>query len=315
MLVKEVNRPMCVFGAVPPPEKLGDDVALKSCENLAKTFLELQPDAVIVYDIQDEKSRNGSERPFPFSKTFCPRRFAKALSEKTNLETIVYQALTEERTADNFHFYMQETLQEYGLRNLVFVGGGSNAPLTVPEASAIALRLSSDEVMLGGVTIPERHRDRKNEHQRISEKCESGVSFFTSQVVYNPDNVIAMMRDYAELCRTQNRTPARILLAFAPFGRRGTLDFLRWLGVEVAEGTAERVLSRGSTAACLEESVQICWENLRRILDAYRRLRLDIPLGIAVESVSKFRDEQKAAEDLFKILRAEIDSFFLTNSA
>lgn len=308
-LVKEQNRPVCLFGCVPPPEKLGEEVALKACDSLANTFTDLKPDGLIVYDIQDEKSRDGNERPFPFSKTYCPRRFARELYRRTQLETIVYQALCPERTHENFQEYLQETMHEFEIKNVVFVGGGSSCTMTVPDASRLAANFSH-EFLLGGVTIPERHRDQKNEHRRVLDKHKSGVQYFTSQVVYNADNVIAFLRDYNEICKQNNIQPARIMLAFAPFGRKGTLDFLRWLGVEVAAGTAERILSRGSTQACLEESVQVSWENLRRVLDVHRTLRLQVPLGIAVESVSKFRDEQKAAEDLFKWLRQEIEDFY-----
>jgi len=335
-LVKDATKPVCLFGAVPPPEKLGEEVAKKSAETLSKVFLDLNPDAIIVYDIQDEKSRNGENRPFPFATTFCPRKFARDLFLRTNFETIVYQALTPERTAENFSDYLQETVSEYQINNLVFVGGGSQVPLTVPEASRRALRFSnqlslststnsngsnglknSEEncITLGGITIPERHRDKKDEHNRVLEKHQSGVQFFTSQVIYNSDNMITFLRDYNQLCIQQGLQPARIILAFAPFGRLNTLQFLRWLGVEVAEGTASRVLSRGVTELCIQESIQICRENLRRILDAHRFWKLNVPLGIAVESVSKFRDEQKAAEDLFRLLREELTNYYLSASS
>ena len=225
----------------------------------------------------------------------------------------MYQALTPERTAETFNDYLKETIHEYGLKNIVFVGGGSSSPLSVTEASRLAIRYS-EEFHLGGVTIPERHRDQKNEHRRVLDKSQNGVNYFTSQVIYNADNVIAFLRDYNDLCKQLGVAPARIMLAFAPFGRKGTLDFLRWLGVEVANGTAERVLSRGTTQLCIDESVLICWENLRRILDVHRNLKLQVPLGIAVESVSKFKDEQKAAEDLFKLLRQEIDDFYVSKN-
>ena len=141
--VKENTRPVCLFGAVPPPEKLGEEVALKAADAWAKTFLELKPDGVIVYDIQvsvmllslvgakkwiafkknsqDEKSRSGAERPFPFSKTYCPRKFARELAKRTHLEVIVYQALTPERTVETFNDYLKETIHEYGLKNIVFI--------------------------------------------------------------------------------------------------------------------------------------------------------------------------------------------------
>jgi len=310
-IMKDPSRPVSLFGAVPPPEKLGEEVALKAADGLAKTFLDLAPDAVIVYDIQDEKSRSGSERPFPFSRTYEPRKFAKELSNRTRLETIVYQALTPDRTEETFSEYLRETLQDFEIKNVVFVGGGH---MLVPDASRLASR-HSDDFHLGGVTIPERHRDQKNEHRRVLEKTQCGVNYFTSQVVYNADNAIAFLRDYHDLCKSQNVTPARIMFAFAPFGRKGTLDFLRWLGVEVASGTAERVLSRGTTQLCLDESVQICWENLKRILDVHRNLKMNVPLGIAVESVSKFRDEQKAAEDLFVKLRQLMLDYYLLGSS
>jgi hypothetical protein len=226
---------------------------------------------------------------------------------------IVYQALTPERTEETFTDYLSETLSYYHLKNIVFVGGGSASPLNVSDASQLANRHSA-EFHLGGVTIPERHRDQKNEHRRVLDKTQSGVQYFTSQVVYNADNMIAFLRDYNQLCIEQGVQPARIMLAFAPFGRKGTLDFLRWLGVEVASGTAERNLRRGTLPLCIDESMQVSWEILRRVLDVHRTLKLQVPLGIAVESVSKFRDEQKAAEDLFRMLRHEIEEFYNNKS-
>jgi len=306
-IVKDLHRGVYIFGAVPPPCKLEMDKVKQSISNIAKTFQEIRPDAVIVYDIQDEKSRNGKERPFPFFETHNPRLFAKLLAEKIFCEVIVYQAL-EGKTKENFPKYLSECTEEYGMKNIVYVGG-SDYQISVPEATKITQEVKS-EIFLGGITIPERHRDKGDEHLRIMSKADAGVTFFTSQVVYNPDNVIGMMRDYDELCKEQGKTPARIILAFAPFGRLETLKFLEWLGVEVADGTAKRVLRRKTPQSKIEESNEICWENLRKILDATRRLKINIPLGIAVESVSKYRDEQKGAEDLFIMLRKELEAYY-----
>ncbi len=56
--------------------------------------------------------------------------------------------------------------------------------------------------------------------------------------------------------------------------------------------------------------VSICWENWRRILDACRRLKIDVPIGFGVESVTKSKAEQDAAINLFKELRFEMDNFY-----
>jgi hypothetical protein len=270
----------------------------------------MQPDGCIVYDIQDEKSRNGEQRPFPFFETQCPRRFAQRLQQLSGIEPIVYQAL-DSRQPESFASYLHETLVQYQVRTLVFVGGGFGCRLSVPEATRLAAgHVNPQQLLLGGITIPERHRDRGNEHERIFEKHEAGVAFFTSQVVYNADNAISMLRDYDELCRRKQQRPARVLFAFAPFGRKGTKEFLEWLGVEIAPGTSQRVLRRPTLQERIDESIEICWENLRRILDATDRLNLQVPLGLCVESVSKFKDEQKAAEDLFCLLRRELEDWY-----
>jgi hypothetical protein len=88
-----------------------------------------------------------------------------------------------------------------------------------------------------------------------------------------------------------------VILSFAPCGREKTLAFLRWLGVNVAPQTEQAILGAPSP---LSKSIEICRDNLRRILDgAYRDA---IPLGVNVESVSINRDEIDASIDLFHAL-------------
>jgi len=62
--------------------------------------------------------------------------------------------------------------------------------------------------------------------------------------------------------------------------------------------------------ARVEESMQICWENWKRILDASKRLKLSVPIGFSVESVSKSKNEQEAAIQLFAMLKEEMDLHF-----
>jgi hypothetical protein len=88
------------------------------------------------------------------------------------------------------------------------------------------------------------------------------------------------------------------VLTFAPCGREKTLSFLRWLGVNVAPETERALLGAANPLA---KSIEICRDNLRRILDQpYAR---EIPLGVNVESVSINRDEIDASIDLFHALR------------
>lgn len=143
-----------------------------------------------------------------------------------------------------------------------------NGALTVAEAAEIA-RAHPYRYLLGGITLPERHRDKGNEPELILSKTKWGIRYFTSQVVYNADNVISLLRQYDELMKQKKEEGpmARIILTFAPFGREDTVAFLQWLGVELPKGTIRRVLCRGSPSQCVQEAIEICRENLKRILE------------------------------------------------
>jgi hypothetical protein len=89
-----------------------------------------------------------------------------------------------------------------------------------------------------------------------------------------------------------------VVLTFSPCARAKTLAFMRWLGVKVSPETERAILDAPSPLA---RSIEICRDNLRRILDhPYAR---ELPLGVNVESVSINRDEIDASVDLFHTLR------------
>jgi len=320
-IMQDPLRGVCLFGTVPPPKKLSEDVVKQAVRDIAQTAIRIQCDGLIVYDIQDEPGRDpsGSERPFPFSPTHEPRQFAKELFISTKIPTIIYHAVKQHTDINEFHEWLTETYENYHGRNIVLVGGTSQDPgMSVGEAAQIILDRNNaflgswqirDQFFMGGITIPERHRDKVNEHITIAKKSLNGIGFFTSQVVYNADNAIWLLRDYDEYCKEKEIKPVRIIFAFAPFGRESTVTFLRWLGVELPEGTVKRVLSRPTPKQRVDESLQICWENFRRILDASKRLKISVPIGLTVESVSKFKDEQEAASRLFVELKKEMDDY------
>jgi len=211
----------------------------------------------------------------------------------------VYKALTPNESKEEFISWLN-TVDTYQIRCIVIVGG-KNA-LRVTEAAQIVSSYYP-HIILGGITIPERHRDREDEPSRLIEKSKAGLQFFTSQVVYNADNAISALREYDEHCKECYVEPARIIFTFAPFCSDNTVQFLRWLGVEVPHGTVRRVLSRKDAHARAAESVEVCWENWKRILDATRRLMISVPIGFSVESVTKSKVELDAAIRLYKELK------------
>lgn len=163
--------------------------------------------------------------------------------------------------------------------------------------------VSTDTLIFGAVAIPERHRDKMNEHIRLYERSQMGVLFFTTQLVYSADCAIWMLEDYDALCKEKGNIPARIVFSFSPFGSVKALEFMRWLGVEVPEGTAKRILSKSSLEARIEASIQVCCENFRKILYAKQSLGLNVPIGFSVESISKSKLEFDGAVKLFQRLK------------
>jgi hypothetical protein len=124
-----------------------------------------------------------------------------------------------------------------------------------------------------------------------------GCGYFISQTVYHPEASARLLADYVRDCRGAGVAPRRVVLTFSPAGRAKTMEFLRWLGVRIPEDTARAILA---SASPLKKSIEVCRDNLRRILDA--DTARSIPLGINVESVSINRDEIDASIDLVHAL-------------
>lgn len=309
-LVSKKDRGLSLYGTVPPRKTTPIVKMRKMAEDLIKEIEQLGVDALVIYDVQDEAGRTGGERPFPFSPSLESEAYVSLLREfMTNpIDCIVYHALPY-HSKDNFNDFL-EKVHNAQCNAIVLVGGPSqHCQLSVTEAAEIVQK-SPYNLCVGGITLPERHTSTSNEHNLVAEKVSKGLQFFTSQVVYNADNAITFLQDYDTLCKAEGKTSARIMFTFAPFGREETATFMRWLGVELPEGTKKRVLNKGSPVACVGEAIQICRENLRRILHACETYNIEIPLGFTCECVSKHREEIEGVSDLFLVLRDEMDLFY-----
>jgi len=294
------------LGLIPPPNFVSDEAYQKYIDHTVDRCKKLRPSGFLVYDIQDEKGRNGEPRPFPYRPTKDPVAFALTLQEKTGLIATLYQTLTSDKPLQNLQEYIR-ALYERGIRRIAWVGGGASSPLEVPEALAITLKTGLP-LELSCVAIAERHRDTGSEVDRLLSKVDNGVTQMTTQIIYNTDTIIMLIKDYCEECERRNIDPKRMVLCFAPFGKPETLKFLEWLGVEVPVGTARRILSRQDINARVNESVEVCLEIWNTVRKMCAKHRLRIELGVAVESVSKDAHECAAADELSGRLFRRLDS-------
>jgi 5,10-methylenetetrahydrofolate reductase len=287
-----------LYGTTPPRTGSGTEAVQLAADKLAARLRTLPLDGVVVYDIQDESGRTTAPRPFALTGTVDPRSYASLLAARTGRPAITYKCVGE-MDERGWQAWLDEAARSHGVGFLSIVGRPTSG-IRYPLALSKAIRLAAAHpagFTVGGVAIAERHTAERSEAARLLAKGIEGCGYFISQTVYHADASVRLLADYARDCRGAGIEPRRIVLSFAPVGREKTMAFLNWLGVRIPPETARAILDN---AVPLKKSIEICRDNLRRILDhPYAR---EIPLGVNVESVSINRDEIDASIELLHAL-------------
>lgn len=294
----DARSAVLLYGTTPPRAGTDEGAVRQAADKLASRLAPLPIDGVVVYDIQDESGRTGAPRPFAFTGTVDPRRYASLLAARTGKPAITYKCVGH-LDESAWQAWLDAAARDHGVEFLSIVGRPTSG-VRYPLALSTAIRLAAAHpagFTVGGVAIAERHTAERSESARLLAKGIEGCGYFVSQTVYHADASERLLADYARDCRGAGVKPRRIVLTFSPVGREKTMAFLHWLGVRIPPETARAILG---AADPLAKSIEICRDNLRRIL-AHDYAR-EIPLGINVESVSIKRDEIDASADLFHAL-------------
>ena len=291
-----------LFAITPPrqstPAERLPEIARATLERLDHLAL----DGLILYDIDDESTRNPAERPFPFSPTVDPSDYWRDHLQAWRTPVIVYRAVGKYQR-DGMRTWLAD--QDPARTLTVMVGAASSgvsSPVSLADAQALRAELNP-ELLLGGVAIPERHSRRENEHLRLIAKQEAGCGFFVTQVVYDLNAAKNLVSDYRYECASRGLTPVPIVFTFSVCGSMKTLEFLRWLGVDVPRwiendlrhATDPLGASSEQAEATAVELIEFC-------------RRLGVPFGISVESVSIRREEIEASVALAGKLAAQLRS-------
>ena len=82
---------------------------------------------------------------------------------------------------------------------------------------------------------PCMHQQQSEQILRCSGSAGRGSQHGRSdrQAVYNPQNALKFLDDYAYLCEYENVPKVPIIFTFTPCGDLSTLKFMRWLGIDV----------------------------------------------------------------------------------
>lgn len=260
----------------------------------------LEPDGLILYDIDDETERNPEERPFPFMPTLDPAEYLADHLGDWQAPVIVYRAVSK-YAPDELRGWL--SAQDPARVMTVLVGAASSSTAGRTSLSdAQALRLDANPgLQLGGVAIPERHSRREDEHLRLLAKQEAGCGFFVTQVIYDINAAKNLVSDYHYECQARGVAPAPFVFTFSTCGSMKTLQFLRWLGVDVPRWIENDLEHAADTLeASYEQALAIATE----LIAFCRSLR--VPFGINVESVSRRRVEIEASVRLAEQLQLQL---------
>jgi hypothetical protein len=278
-----------------PPDRLAE-IARTTQERLRGLDL----DGLVLYDIDDESARNPAARPFPFSPTIDPATYLADHLHGWPTPVVVYRAVGKYQSTELSSWL---SAQDPGRVLTVLVGAassGSRPAVSLADAQGLHAELNPD-LLLGGVAIPERHRRRGDEHERLLAKQSAGCAFFVTQVVFDLNAAKDLVSDYHYECAARGVAPAPIVFTFSVCGSMKTLEFLRWLGVDVPRWIENDLRHAADPlAASLEHAHATAVE-----LIAYCR-RLGVPFGLNVESVSIRRQEIEAAVELAGRLAASV---------
>ena len=182
---------------------------------------------------------------------------------------------------------------------------GTASSNTRPTMSRKGTQVLDPEVnprlFLGGVAIPERHTRRDDEHLRLLAKQEAGSRFFVTQVVYDINAAKNLVSDYHFACAARGTVGATIVFTFSVCGSMRSLEFLRWLGIDVPRWIENDLKNATDT---LEASYELALAAATDLIAFCRHL--GVPFGISVESVSIRRVEIEMAVRLAEQLGSEL---------
>lgn len=284
-----------VFYGLTPPKSNNDEDKIRAIVNKQmERLVDLEIDGLVLYDIQDESSRTDHPRPFPFLPTISPEIYSHKYLDKLKIPRIIYKSIGS-CSKESFKDWLAQNSPH--LEYMVLVGTPSKhqvVNLSLHEAYDIKRELDLP-MLLGGVTIPERHLKKGDEHLRVFDKIDRGCSFFISQCVYSVSNSKNFLSDYYYTSLETNRKLAPVIFTLTPCGSVKTLQFMEWLGIEIPKWLSNDLIH---SKDILSKSMDVCRSIAEDLLE-YSRQK-NIPIGFNIESVSIRKEEIEASIELVK---------------
>lgn len=287
-----------LYGITPPKSNNTDERVSEISKKHIARIEQLEIDGLILYDLQDETDRTKEERPFEFIHTVDPSYYSQHYLKGLKIPRIIYRCVGNYEK-EHFINWLKEDIDEV----TVFVGTAAPAQqVTLSLAQAYELRMTlNPNMLLGAVTIPERHRIKGDEDERVAFKMTKGCTFFVSQAVYDLEASKKFLYDYKAYCKANQIDMVPIIFTLTPCGSEKTLKFIKWLGISVPEWLEDRLLSSKEMLQRSIEMSTMIYKELSKIAQVE-----GIPIGCNIESVSIRKEEIEGSIKLAKDIVAYI---------
>lgn len=287
--IKSKDSGLLLYGITPPKLQTTAERVAEIAEKTLARLQDIDIDALIVYDVQDESARTTEERPFPFLSALDPFDFAREHLHALQIPKIIYRPAGK-FTKDELRTWVNN-LTNHGFYP-VFVGvpAPDFQPITSLSEAYEIWRDYQDNSVIGAITIPERHAVLNDEDVRILDKMANGVSYFISQCVFNVEYAKQMLHDLAKTCQAQNHPFPTVIFTITTCGSKKTLHFMEWLGIHIPESVKDHLLASENM---LEASAELCFQIAEEI--THFCLKEGIPFGFNIESVAIRKDEIEAS--------------------
>ncbi|RXJ68217.1 5,10-methylenetetrahydrofolate reductase [Halarcobacter ebronensis] len=295
--IREKQKGILLYGITPPKINHSDEEIKEIAKKHIERISNLDVDGLVLYDIQDESDRTDEKRPFPFIKTLDPCRYSHDYLQELKIPRIVYRAVGN-YTTQTFKKWLEFTKQNQV--HSVFVGAASHEqknPLTLKDAYALKREVNNN-LCLGGITIPERHTKKGDEHLRIFSKIDESCEYFITQCIYDLEAAKIFLTDYAKYAKEHSYEMVPIILTLTPCGSTKTLEFMKWLGINIPNYLEEE----------LKESGNILQDSVKLSKDIFKELyqfgtKKGIPIGCNIESVAIRKAEIEASVELLNEIK------------
>jgi hypothetical protein len=287
--IKSKDSGILLYGITPPKDQTEPDRVIEIAAKTLERLQNLDIDALVVYDVQDEAARTDEERPFPFLKALDPFEFAITHLQNLDLPKIIYRPAGK-FTKDELTLWVADLVAHNFSPVFVGVPAPDFVPITTLGDAYEIWRNHQEVSVIGAVMIPERHAVLNDEQHRMLDKMNNGVSYFISQCVFNVAYAKQVIADLEQMCSEKGQEFPTVIFTLTACGSKKTLHFMEWLGIHIPEGLKVELMASENI---LSHSVDVCLEIADELIH-YCGTK-NIPFGFNIESVAIRKDEIEAS--------------------